>query len=501
MKKVKKIILVLLTILPIAFFTKSVFLGDVNFWYDSARDLISAWDNLNKLSLIGPPTGIQGIFYGPYWIWLLSLGLFLSKNPRVTIFLVSTIPFCIIFPIILSRYSKIISKKALLIAWLFFLYVDGFGYATSLWNPHLGLIMLLSLIYLIVFTDFRRMDRYTVIKIFLAGISNGLMINFQMSLGICVLLGSVIFLLLYLFLNFVKKRQKRLRFLKHTFIIISFFLTGVAVTFLPLFLFEIRHGFNQIRTLIEALTSYGGIVNYRILSQKEILSLFFGRFGYILHTNWVGAYLLELLSILLILWRIRKEKIVLSEKEKKLLLLLLTITLSILYIYLTARNPVWEYHFLGTEVIFILLIAFVIGKISFFEKLLVLYILYSALMMIPLLFANKNLYASSSLVTKEYIVDIIREDAGSRDYAVDAYSASVYVYDYSYLFRWRSGKEVPFDPNTVTEKKDLVYLIIPGTKKEERLNFINYRTPNNTYTTLKKWLIADGTEIIKRAKK
>lgn len=501
MKNIQKIVLILLTILPIAFFTKSVFLGDVNFWYDSARDLISAWDNLNKISLIGPPTGIQGIFYGPYWIWLLSLGLLLSKNPRVVVFLVSTIPICIIFPIILFHYSKIISKKALLFAWLFFLYVDGFGYATSLWNPHLGLIMFLSLIYLIVFTDFRNTDRYTVIKIVLAGICSGLMINFQMSLGIGVFLGSFLFILIYSLKALHDRKQKKFLVIRNTILIAVLFLIGTTLTFLPFFLFELRHGFNQIRTFIEAFATFGGIVNYRILSQKEILSIFFGRFGYILHTNWAGAYLLELLSVILIVWQIRKRKIKLSEKEKKLLLLLLTITLSILYIYLTARNPVWEYHFLGTEVIFILLVAFVINKIPLFEKLLVVYIFYSALVMLPMLFATKDLYTSSSLVTKEHIVDVIRLDAKNSDYAVDAYSVSVYVYDYSYLFRWRSGKEVPFDPNIVTEKKDLVYLIIPKTKKEERLNFINYRTPNNAYITLKKWLIADGTEIIKRAKK
>jgi len=55
--------------------------GNISFWYDPARDMLSAWDNLHKLTLIGSTSGIPGIFYGPYWIWLLSIPIFFSKDP------------------------------------------------------------------------------------------------------------------------------------------------------------------------------------------------------------------------------------------------------------------------------------------------------------------------------------------------------------------------------------------------------------------------------------
>ena len=182
MKSLIKIIAFSITILPIIFFVKFIFLGDINFWYDSARDLLSAWDNLKKITLIGPPTGVSGIFYGPYWIWLLSSGLAISKNPRVVVFLISFIPISIIFPLILFKFSSLFKKRVILLTFLFFLHMDGFAYATTLWNPHIGLVIFLALIYLIIFSDFQTIRGSTAIKIFMAGIASGLMINFQMSL-------------------------------------------------------------------------------------------------------------------------------------------------------------------------------------------------------------------------------------------------------------------------------------------------------------------------------
>jgi hypothetical protein len=52
-----------------------IIVGNIPFWYDPARDMLSAWDNLHKLTLIGSTSGIPGIFYGPYWIWLLRPAL------------------------------------------------------------------------------------------------------------------------------------------------------------------------------------------------------------------------------------------------------------------------------------------------------------------------------------------------------------------------------------------------------------------------------------------
>src|SRR5690349_8799468 len=105
MKKIQLLLIVFSILLPLATSLHLLLLG-VNFWYDPARDLMSAWDNLSKLTLIGPTSGIPGLFYGPYWIWLLSFGLLFSKNPGIVTFIVATIPYLILFPLVWFQFRK-----------------------------------------------------------------------------------------------------------------------------------------------------------------------------------------------------------------------------------------------------------------------------------------------------------------------------------------------------------------------------------------------------------
>src|SRR6187551_3411896 len=84
----------------------NVFSASIPFWYDPARDMLMGWDNLHKFTLIGPTTGIPGLFYGPYWIWMLSLGELFSKDPRIVILIVATLPYLILFPLGLYLFVR-----------------------------------------------------------------------------------------------------------------------------------------------------------------------------------------------------------------------------------------------------------------------------------------------------------------------------------------------------------------------------------------------------------
>src|SRR5258706_349978 len=98
--KLRQMILFVSFLIPLILVLATLFSYNLKLWYDPARDLLSAWNNLSKPTLIGPTSGIPGIFYGPYWIWLLSFGLLFSKNPLIVTFIVATIPYCLIFPLL-----------------------------------------------------------------------------------------------------------------------------------------------------------------------------------------------------------------------------------------------------------------------------------------------------------------------------------------------------------------------------------------------------------------
>ena len=105
------------------------------------------------------------------------------------------------------------------------------------------------------------------------------------------------------------------------------------------------------------------------------------------------------------------------------------------------------------------------------------------------------------MIAKEKVVEKVHNESGNRDYAMFAYNPSIYMYDYSYLFKWMYRKEFSYRPELIPTNKEEVFLIIPdNTDSEKRNDFINFRTPSEQYQTNNRWIMVDGTEILKRKK-
>src|SRR5258708_37703110 len=174
-------------LLTCVFSLREILSGSIAFWFDPARDLLSALNNLHKITLIGPPSGIPCIFYGPYWIWLLSISLIFSKDPRIISIIIEFLPYFLIFPILLYKLFK---GDAIILWLLFFL---SFGYYTSnIWNPYLAPLFIFVSYYLLL-TNFYQSKR-DMYKIFLAGIVSGLALNFHISFTTGFIIGVYIFL-------------------------------------------------------------------------------------------------------------------------------------------------------------------------------------------------------------------------------------------------------------------------------------------------------------------
>src|SRR5690349_7189844 len=92
---------IFVSIPPILIILINIFTGNISFWYDPARDLLAGLANLHKPTLIGPTSGIPGVFYGPYWIWLLSFGQLFSHDPRIVVLIAGALPYLIFFPMVL----------------------------------------------------------------------------------------------------------------------------------------------------------------------------------------------------------------------------------------------------------------------------------------------------------------------------------------------------------------------------------------------------------------
>lgn len=485
MKKKNKLLYQLLLaasiLLPLIFAVTTLYLRTIPFWYDPARDLLMALDNHQKISLIGQTSGIPGIFYGPYWIWFLSLALFVSHDPGIIILLVLTLPYFILFYFLLFKFRKQFGPLVPIFLWLLFA-LSFSAYITQLWNPHHAPLLCLLTIYLLVSQNYQKKQWLPFIRILVAGLTGGFLMNTHISFGLAVIVGS------YLFLLFNKNQLKTL----------PLFTVGLLTAFLPFFAFEIRHGFNQIKTVIATITSATAVVKETSGDKLQIIHLFIGSFAKLLQIPLVVAYWIVGLLAVYSGFLINKKKLQLSDDDKKLLKIIGAITIATLGIYLATKNPVWEYHFIGVEILFLLLIGFLAGKNNIIRYVLIGWVIILSVTGISNYIKSFSVdrYKTSSLVTKEHIIDTIYNDAGSDTFSVYTYSPATFTPDYDYIFMWKGTDQTA--KLTEDGKGKVVYLIIPWTTKDLKADFIDNKTPNEHFRTEKKWHIADETDILKR---
>lgn len=493
----------LIYLVPLIIVLHDVFFSNINFWYDPARDFLLGLSNLEKFTLIGPTSGIPGIFYGPYWIWLISLGLLFSKDPSIVIFLILTLPYFIFFPYLLYKFRKIFKKETLAIVWILFVFNTGIYYAQNPWNPHIAPLLFMLLIYTITFTDLLGKSISSKINILFIGLLSGLIINFHISFGLGIFVGTTVFLTMSIFKKVSINKFNPRKMLSFHLLKIFIFWSGALITFLPFIIFELRHGFNQVKTTLNLFYAKGSVVAVTGLSRDMILQNFFGSGAGLLKMQNTAFSLFLFLGLGYIFYLLVKGKVKYDIFETRLIMFIFSVICGILSLYLTSKNPVWPYHFIGVEIIFLLIIAIFIDKNLLLRRITLLiafYIFFLNATSIPKAFSANQL-TSHSLATQKYIVKTIHIDSKGKEYTVFAYSPSVYVYEYDYLFNWLFKKDVPYDPNANPHNSNLVYLIIPPVDKNIAMNFINASTPDTNYVTSKKWDIPDGTTILKRSKK
>jgi hypothetical protein len=500
---IKKLLIFLVFFLPLLIPLKTLLTGNVGFWYDPARDFLLAFENLNKISLIGPPSGIPGLFYGPYWIWLLSFGLLFTKDPQWVIFLTLTLPYFIIAPLIFFKFREVLGFSASIIMWLFFAFSNAIYYAVNPWNPHLAPLLFMILIYLLTFTEYKEKNKKYLFNIFLIGFVVGLILNFHISFGVGVLLGTLIFFLIQCLKKFkLKKNLKGENIISSAFPLLIFGI-GVLVVFLPFFVFELRHGFGQISTIYNTLQSAYAVVGVKGFTKEMIVNSFFEKGANIFKVPLSYFYAMIFSSLGYFLFMTYRRKMEFSEKEMRLFLYISSVSLAVMSVYMLSKNPVWSYHFIGIEVIFIFLIGIVTAKSRIIKKILFSLITFiaigSAMLSINDIKANVPV-DSTSLEIKKKVVRIIEADSKGDDYVVFAYSPSIYQYDYAYLFSTMTSNRISYDPGQIKSNSDLVYLIIPEIDKDIEKDFINYRSPADRYLTENKIMEVNGILILKRVK-
>lgn len=450
----------LILILGIASFLRFFRLENLlGFWYDQGRDALVIWDLIKngKMFLIGPTTGIEGVFRGPWYYWLITPFYYLGNgNPVYPMIFLTLITIFAIF--VLYKVGKSLGgKKTALISALiagFSIYIVN----ASRWlsNPTPMLLIGISMIWAIF--KFLEGKKYSLPLIaFLTGMA----MNFGSAMEI--------FYFPVLLIIIIWKRKK-LPNIKTILFSIGVF----AAVFAPQILFELRHP-GVLTTPIQKFLFQEGSFSlpfWELLKERIpfYYSVFYSKF-------WLdGGRLFAPFFAIAILMLIFKGKEI-FKNHKFTVVFLFTIIPFLGGIFFSGNHGnVYDYYFTGYYLIFILFFSYIltfmaerkIGKIIV------------AIFLLIFVFKNTVSYKESygkNIFDYEMVnlgiqlpsIDWIYKDAGGRDFNVDVYVPPVIPYSYDYLFKWLGETKYNKTPNV--ENVGLLYTLYEeDLDHPERLN-------------------------------
>jgi len=406
----------------------------LGFWYDQGRDALVIWDLLHrgKFFLIGPVTGIEGIFLGPFFYYFLAPFYLLGKGSPV--FVTACLGWLSVGTIFLIYFltRKIYGPKTALLA----AFIYGFSYnfvQFSRWlaNPNpLPFFTLLAILCLYKFIESHN-SKFIILGSFLIG----LCLQLEAAAATFFLPTMVVFLF------WQRKKVK-------SFWVLILSLLAFFLTLLPQIYFNFRHDGILLTAFEKFLVkdkSFGsepfisglGWLNMLKLRLLLYYDVFFGRLF-----PGVRSFGLTALALFSATFFITRKKI--FSLGGKFLVLWLVVPLIGYCFYRGNNGYIWDYYFAGIFPAFIIL--FSASLVFFFEKRLMGRILFGSVLMM-FLASNFNylrgFYKAGigiTLGSELKGIDWIYNDAGSGDFNVDVYVPPQIFYSYTYLFRWY-GKE------------------------------------------------------------
>lgn len=420
--------LIIAVILLAAFFIRVYRIDELlGFYYDQGRDALVVWDfwHEGKPFLVGPTTGLAGIFRGPYYYYLIAPFYFLGRGDPIypTVFLILTTVAAVW--LIYCLGTKIQDRTT----GIFAAVLASFSYyivMASRWlsNPTPMILLSMVLVWAMLKVTEGKKWGWPVISL-----SAGLSLFSFGSAG-----ELYYFLAIAVFLVWQWKNRPDLKNLA-----ISVFL--FSLTFAPLVLFDLRHGGilrnNMLKTFVEE-KSFTFPTKFLLENRTQ--------FYYDVFTNKIfhGRGKMEIVAFLVILSAfIYHFSALIKNKGIRVLLILLLSPMVGLYFYQGNYTVLYDYYMTGYYLIFLLFVAILLGKIwkVLPGKIFIIYFFY-------LFFVNNyeplNLKLSDNLAGPQSIgylnqrqaLNWIYSDAGTSSFNVDVYVPPVIPYAYDYLFKY-----------------------------------------------------------------
>jgi len=392
------------------------------------------WDFLHygKFFLIGPVTGIEGIFLGPFYYYLLAPFYWLGRgSPVMTAAGLSWLTAAAVFLIYLLGKEIYGREVGLLAAFLYGFSYDLVVFSRWLANPNpLPFFTLMVLFFLYFFIKGK--DKALIAAAFFIG----LCLQIEAASAIWFLPATLAILIW----------QRRI-FKKPKILFLAFL--AFFVTLLPQIVFDFRHQ-GVLRAAFQRFLvgersfslSLAQTMRLRLLTYYDV---FFGKLSF--GQKWVKIGLLALFSAAFL----KFKKTIFSQGGKLLFIWLLTPLLGFLF-YRGNHGYVWDYYFTGVIPAFIILFAagiYFLAKKNWLFKV--------ALGVFLILFTTSNMrlirnYLKTgigiTLRAQLWAINWIYQDVKAEEFNIDAYVPPQIFYAYSYLFRWYGQTKYGREPET-----------------------------------------------------
>lgn len=241
--------ILLALILCIAAFMRLYHIADyLTFLGDEGRDVLVVWNILHgHPTLLGPTASVGGFFLGPIYYYFMTPFLWLFNynpvGPAVMVALFGIATVWLVYFITARFFNR---PAGLLAATLYAISPLVIAYSRSSWNPNLMPFFSLICLYVLYVAVLKNKKYLYILSGILLGIAMQLH-YLSTFLGVIV----VIYIFVNAFYDVWKKQIKWLEAVRRMTISYMLYAIGYIIGWSPFLLFEIRHGFNNIRSIVD----------------------------------------------------------------------------------------------------------------------------------------------------------------------------------------------------------------------------------------------------------
>lgn len=433
---------------------QGVFTNSFAFTFDVGRDMLALWNiaYMHKIPLIGVTTGLPGVFYGPWWYYLLTpFSLIFSGNPQGIALVMSLIGILsIVFGFILGKklsgnflgfcLAILISVSPVLIS-----------YSSQIWNPNIAPLFVILI--LLVLNKIYSLDKKDKSKYyFLLGLLLAFNIDLEIVFGLLLSIGIILSVI------FTVKRKISIKS-------IFYFVLGGLIIFAPRIFFEFRHQFLMTKSFIGFFSSGNSSHGTSTILDTFIsrLNILFDQFNSTLaaENKFIGLLILLFISFTL-LFLYRKTNILIKNFINTSGIVIFIFLLGTIFF----NHDIWPHYLVGVPVFYILLFGislFLLSKklsSNLIPALILLVVAVINLNPVNLTKSlNKPIWEGDASVYRNQVavIDYVYKQAHGKEFKYVVYTPPLYDYTYRYLFMWYGPKIYHYSP---VVQSNLAYFIL-----------------------------------------